>query len=604
MKSKIRKAIEYWQNIKIFNISPDSIHQVYEIASTDEPAIINFTEGTFIFNKTIFLGSKKYICGLGIDKTQLILEKNSNCHLFSNLKDKKVSELFFSDFVVEGNIWDQKKPTDFTGLVFSNAFYLKNCVTVIFENIATNNIRQTGLHFSSCSDILIEKFNAKNLGWSGISTSGTDNIRAINFNIINSGLDVIHSGIHLDGGIGAYLSGTVDQCVGNGIMIDSAFAAMRNVFIKANVSNSKRGVSLSGAVKNALEDVYITGKYFKNREVGVMVSNSDHVFINECLILENIQYGILLQGRQGGRYTTVVNCDLSKNGTDIAEHHASCDNYFLVDGYTAKAKIPPNSQIKNVSVQKKEDVTVEEISYKGVCHLCGYEGIFLKKHQFMREGFRCPDCSSSIRHRAQAAAIINCFPNFNVHSISQLIDKILPLNLNIYEPGIVGPLQKYFSHLSYYKRSYFWLDIPTGELKNGIQCQNLEKLTFKNDLFDLLITSDIFEHIRHPWVAFKEVFRVLKHGGYHIFTIPVQLPLNKKTVYRVNTDGEEDVFLLEPRYHIAGDGDKSLVYTEFGEDIIQELKYIGFEVEVLQFDPSIKEIAPLITFKTRKPLNA
>ena len=106
--------------------------------------------------------------------------------------------------------------------------------------------------------------------------------------------------------------------------------------------------------------------------------------------------------------------------------------------------------------------------------------------------------------------------------------------------------------------------------------------------------------MRHPWQAFKEVLRVLKSGGYHIFTIPVQDPVRHKTVYRVDTSGDRDIHLMEERYHIAGDGDKSLVYTEFGKDIVARLEAIGFEIELLKLKNTDSELQKIVTFVTRK----
>ena len=43
--------------------------------------------------------------------------------------------------------------------------------------------------------------------------------------------------------------------------------------------------------------------------------------------------------------------------------------------------------------------------------------------------------------------------------------------------------------------------------------QNLEKLTYEDESFDVVITQDVFEHINEPFQAFKEIARVLKPGG-------------------------------------------------------------------------------------------
>ena len=123
-------------------------------------------------------------------------------------------------------------------------------------------------------------------------------------------------------------------------------------------------------------------------------------------------------------------------------------------------------------------------------------------------------------------------------------------------------------------------------------------LTFSDDQFDLVITSDIMEHVRRPYEAFVEIKRVLKPGGAHIFSIPVQDPIPKNTVYRVDTSGDEDVFLLPPRYH----NDDHLVYTDFGEDMIARLEQeVGVEVRLHRTrHENLPESRRVITFLMMK----
>ena len=124
-------------------------------------------------------------------------------------------------------------------------------------------------------------------------------------------------------------------------------------------------------------------------------------------------------------------------------------------------------------------------------------------------------------------------------------------------------------------------------------------------MFDLVITSDIFEHIRDPYSAFKEVNRVLKPGASHVFTIPILRPFQQKTVRRVCTDTDEDIHLLPPHYHIAGDGGKSLVYNDFGIDLIAKLEsQMTVKLKVFDFQAESstapKEVGRVLCFIATK----
>jgi SAM-dependent methyltransferase len=106
-----------------------------------------------------------------------------------------------------------------------------------------------------------------------------------------------------------------------------------------------------------------------------------------------------------------------------------------------------------------------------------------------------------------------------------------------------------------------------------LENQDLINLTFANDSFDFVISSDIFEHVGKPYKAFSEIHRVLKEGGMHIFSVPFH-PARIKSVYPVDTYGPEDIFVEPPRYHGSSATGQSLVYT-FGLDMIDELGKIG-----------------------------
>jgi hypothetical protein len=66
-----------------------------------------------------------------------------------------------------------------------------------------------------------------------------------------------------------------------------------------------------------------------------------------------------------------------------------------------------------------------------------------------------------------------------------------------------------------------------------------------------------------------------------VFTVPFTWPFAPKTINRVDTSGPEDVDLLPPVYHASPvDPEGSLVYTDFGLDLPERLRLIGFRCAV------------------------
>ena len=114
-------------------------------------------------------------------------------------------------------------------------------------------------------------------------------------------------------------------------------------------------------------------------------------------------------------------------------------------------------------------------------------------------------------------------------------------------------------------------EIPSGSLKDGVLCQDIQRTSFTDDEFDFIITEDVMEHVPNPKQAFAEIRRVLKPGGYHVSTIPVNW-LRQKSVTRAVIANGEIVHFMEPEYH--GDPTRPdqgiLAFSDYGNDLIDE----------------------------------
>jgi SAM-dependent methyltransferase len=133
-----------------------------------------------------------------------------------------------------------------------------------------------------------------------------------------------------------------------------------------------------------------------------------------------------------------------------------------------------------------------------------------------------------------------------------------------------------------YSFSHFFIDTPTGTTKDGIRCENIEKMTFADASFDLFVTQDVFEHVFHPDLGFKEIARVLKPGGAHIFTIPWYYW--KKTKARATEENGNIIHLMEPIYHGNPiDSKGSLVVTEWGYEFANYIaKHSGLATTIIR----------------------
>jgi SAM-dependent methyltransferase len=216
----------------------------------------------------------------------------------------------------------------------------------------------------------------------------------------------------------------------------------------------------------------------------------------------------------------------------------------------------------------------------GTCAVCGKTGTFERTPRPTRESFACRSCRASLRYRCQARALVSVLGGGDV-SLRELARKGGLADLDVYEPGVIGPFRRLLRKRCRYVQSYPWPGVAPGASRDGVRCEDLQALTFPDASFDLVITSDVFEHVRDPQAGFAEVHRVLRPGGSHVFTVPVAWPLPATTTARVDTTTDEDVHLLPPQYHGSPhDPQGSLVYTDFGMDLPESLRGLGFTTAV------------------------
>ncbi|WP_242155186.1 class I SAM-dependent methyltransferase [Aestuariivivens sediminis] len=192
----------------------------------------------------------------------------------------------------------------------------------------------------------------------------------------------------------------------------------------------------------------------------------------------------------------------------------------------------------------------------GFCPCCEQEVVFISHDPWLRDHFTCSNCSSLPRERALMYVIQTMYPYWK--------------DLHIHEssPSNRGHSVSLKQHCKYYTISQFFPNQKRGALVKGFRNEDLEQQTFEDRMFDLVITSDVMEHVYEPDRAFKEIYRTLKPGGAHIFSVPL---VNKhKPTQRWAIKGEDGQpnFLFEPEWHSNPIDEKgSPVTFRWGYDI-------------------------------------
>ncbi len=208
---------------------------------------------------------------------------------------------------------------------------------------------------------------------------------------------------------------------------------------------------------------------------------------------------------------------------------------------------------------------------RGHCPLCG--GRFFLRISWDLLGTRCLRCAASPISMALGSVVARRVPEFASRRICELSSR--------------GP---FFEFLTRQIRigggelvsSEYFDDLPTGEWRDGVQCQDVQQLTYASGSFGLCTSTEVMEHVPDDGRGFAELYRVLSAEGWLVFTVP--LHDSDRTVERAVLEAGQVRHLLTPTYHddfIRGSG-RVLVYRDYGRDLVDRLGEAGFaEVEII-----------------------
>jgi len=241
--------------------------------------------------------------------------------------------------------------------------------------------------------------------------------------------------------------------------------------------------------------------------------------------------------------------------------------------------------------------------HSGRCNSCGSDTKFYYKEVALyRESLLCAVCLTTSRYRSIARGILRALAEITgteAKSLAELDPELNRAKVTIYDTQ--APF--YWDTCGYPIPDLLarcqWIDVQTSLYRPleplgstlGLTTtnQDLEQLTYPDKRFDIVLTSDVMEHVRRDDVAHREIRRVLKPGGFYIFTVP-HFRHTRETLTRVAVidplDPSKDQYLTEKEYH--GDANskdgRALSYRSFGTEIDEFLERLGFQVEYCHDD--------------------
>lgn len=223
------------------------------------------------------------------------------------------------------------------------------------------------------------------------------------------------------------------------------------------------------------------------------------------------------------------------------------------------------------------------------CAICGSTGTLLFgmpdikmcRHfgiDVLRETLLCKSCGSTNRQRNLARALISVLHR-QFACEGAALNKLTcrAVKAEIWDTDAFGPIGAGVGSIANVTRSKYLAQLPFGvETEPGVYNIDLQQVSFSPNRFDVILTSDVMEHVRDDRRAHAEIFRCLRPGGTYLFTVPYADDCDR-TRRLVDTSSAEDVFLEPPHYHGDPISGKILAYRIYGRDLIKHLEEVGFE---------------------------
>jgi hypothetical protein len=206
-------------------------------------------------------------------------------------------------------------------------------------------------------------------------------------------------------------------------------------------------------------------------------------------------------------------------------------------------------------IKKYFRATLRKQRFKGerfYCSICNYKfRDFLPFGSPKRANAMCPVCGSAERHRLLWSTLTELWKNGSFPTGGYLLH-VAP------EPMLAEKLKRLYSYLS--------VDMEEGV---AMQAMDITNIPIDDDTYDTVICNHVLEHIPNDIKALKELFRVMKPGGWGSIQVPIKGDIT-----------DEDLSITDPEERTKRYGQSDHV-RQYGKDFIDRLQLAGFTVSVI-----------------------
>lgn len=179
------------------------------------------------------------------------------------------------------------------------------------------------------------------------------------------------------------------------------------------------------------------------------------------------------------------------------------------------------------------------------CPVCGNDSTHFH-HLYNSSGFSwdscCTHCSSRFRHRALLYLYQDLLAAHPFRKVLHFAPE--PIFYSLFKNKTE----------SYLTTDYFLKDVDFPN-------EDIQKLSFQDESFDLILCNHVIEHVPNDDAAFSELSRITSKGGRCVITVPGDYTREKTVVYKNLTHNGH--------------------FRDYGQDVAEKLKKYFGQVEII-----------------------
>jgi len=206
----------------------------------------------------------------------------------------------------------------------------------------------------------------------------------------------------------------------------------------------------------------------------------------------------------------------------------------------------------------------------------------------LRETLCCKSCGATMRDRQMALGLLDAVESVSRqhrNTLRELRDDPV-VSVRILDTDSFSPLNQILRGMPGYSHSQYKSELGgVSRLPDGSLNVDLLSMPFEDGSFDIIMTSDVMEHVAEDDRAHREIYRCLAPSGVYVFTVPYDGTMEGTRRLTLPSGNPAGPFFVE--LHVHGDPHSSsgiIAHRIYGSAFLREMTAIGYDIQFREMD--------------------